>query len=183
MHNANVYTGMKCLLLFSLLAIFAAMQVNLAYGHFFGSTQNIGNYQVVFSPYPSARMAGDNSTRLNFSVLDNNTDNIYNSYSALIIKEKQSGNITDQIPYKLYEFSDISFPCTFPKSGDYVVTLETRVQDDPVYQASPLVAEFPITALDPHQVIPFDELMLFYVTPAAAVIAGLAVYLHSKKKL
>jgi hypothetical protein len=174
---------MKRLLLFSLLAIFAAMQVNLAYGHFFGLTQNIGNYQVVFSPYPSAPVAGDNSTRLNFSVLDNNTDNIYNSYSALVIKEKQSGNITDQVPYKLYEFSDISFPYTFPKPGDYVVTLETRVQDDPMYQASPLVAEFPITALVPPQVIPFDELMLFYVTPAAAVIAGLAVYLHSKKKL
>jgi hypothetical protein len=183
MHYANVYTGMKRLLLFSLLAIFAAIQVNIAYGHCFGSTQNIGNYQVVFSPYPSAPVAGDNSTRLNFSVLDNNTDNIYNAYSALVIKEKQSGNITEQVPYKLYEFSDMSFPYAFPKPGDYVVTLETRIQDDPAYQASPLTAEFPITALDPHQVIPFDELMLFYVTPAAAVIAGLAVYLHSKKKL
>jgi len=174
---------MKRLLLFASLAIFVAVQVDLAYGHFFGSTQYIGNYQVVFSPYPSAPVAGDNSTKLNFSVLNNNTDNIYNSYSALIIKEKQSGNITEQVPYKLYEFSDISIPYKFPKPGDYIVTLETRIQDDPVYRASPLVADFPITALDPHQVIPFDELMLFYVTPAAAVIAGLAVYLHSKKKL
>jgi hypothetical protein len=183
MHNANACIGMKRPLLFALLAIFAAMQMNLAYGHFFGSTQNIGNYQVVFSPYPSAPVAGDNSTRLNFSVLDNNTDNLYNTYSALVIREKQSGNITDQVPYKLYEFSDISFQYLFPRPGDYVVSLKTRIQDDPVYRASPLVADFPITALDPHQVIPFDELMLFYVTPAAAVIAGLAVYLHSKKKL
>src|SRR4029078_3249590 len=108
MHGANVYTGMKCLLLFSLLTIFAAMQMNLAYGPFFWSTQNIGNYQVVFSPYPSAPVAGDNSTRLNFSVLDNNTDNLYNTYSALVIIEKQSGNITDQVPYNLLEFSKTS---------------------------------------------------------------------------
>jgi hypothetical protein len=183
MHDVNMYKGMKRLLLFSLLAIFVSMQMNLAYGHFFGSTMNIDNYQVVFSPYPSGPVAGDNSTRLNFSVLDNNTNNLYNTYSAVVIKEKQSGNITDQVPYKLYEFSDISIQYTFPHPGDYVVTLQTRIQDDPKYQASPLVADFPITALDPHQVIPFDELMLFYVTPAAAVIAGLAVYLHSKKKL
>jgi len=174
---------MKRLLLFALLAVFAAFQANLAYGHYFGATQNIGGYQVIFSPYPSAPKAGDNSTRLNFSVLDNKTDNIYNSYSALVVKEKQSGNITKQVPYKLYEFSDMSFQYTFPKPGDYVVTLETRIQDDPQYQASPLVASFDITALDPKQVIPFDELMLFYVTPAAAVIAGLAVYLHSKNKI
>jgi hypothetical protein len=36
---------------------------------------------------------------------------------------------------------------------------------------------------DPNQLVPFDELMLFYVTPAAAVIVGIAIYLHSKKKL
>ena len=48
---------------------FAAAQTNLAYGHFFGATQNIDKYQVVFSPYPSNPVAGSNSTLLNFSVL------------------------------------------------------------------------------------------------------------------
>jgi len=29
----------------------------------------------------------------------------------------------------------------------------------------------------------FDELMLFYVTPASAVAAAIAIYLHLKNKL
>jgi hypothetical protein len=154
-----------------------------AYAHYFGSTVNIDNYQVVFSPYPSLLKADDNSTTLNFSVLDRDGNNINNIYSALVITEKQSGEIVDQVPYRLFEFSDISIKYTFPKPSDYIVTLQTRIQDDPKYQASPLVASFPVSAVDPNQVIPFDELMLFYITPAAIVIAGLAIYLHSKKKL
>ena len=165
------------------LAPFIAIPVKPAYAHYFGSNLKIDNYQIVFSPYPSAPIAGDNSTTLNFSVLDSNNNNLNNIYSALVITEKQSGKILYQMPYQRYEFSDISVKYVFPKPGDYIVSLQTRVQDDPKYQGNPLVANFNVSALDPHMVIPFDELMMYYVTPASAVIAGLAVYLHSKKKL
>ncbi len=186
MQDTNYRQGMKRLLLYLLVlsvVFVVAVQARPVYAHYFGATVNVDNYQIVFSPYPATPKAGDNSTKLNFSVLDSNGDNLYNVYSALVVTEKQSGNITGQVPYKLYEFSDFSIPYTFPKPGDYVATLQTRIQDNPKYLANPLVVNFPVSALDPHMIIPFDELMLFYVTPAAAVIAGLAIYLHSKKKL
>ena len=160
--------------------IFVVIQTEVAYGHFFGATKNIDNYQVIFSPSPSTPIAGDNSTSLNFSVLENNA-NIYNIYAALVVTEKQSADIIDQVPYKFEEFSDITIPYTFNDTGTYVVTLQTRIVGDEKYQDSPMVASFDISV--GNQLIPFDELMLFYVTPATAAIAGIAIYLHSKKKL
>jgi hypothetical protein len=161
-----------------ILVVVAAAQAGLAYGHFFGATKDVDGYQVIFAPNPSAPAPGENST-LNFTVLENN-DNIYNIHAAVVITEKQSGDIVDQIPYRFYEFSDITVPYTFQNAGDYVVTLQTRITGDEKYQASPLVASFDISVGNQ---APFDELMLFYVTPAAVAIAGIAIYLHSKKKL
>jgi hypothetical protein len=160
--------------------IFVVIQTGVAYGHFFGATKNIDNYQVIFSPSPSTPIAGDNSTSLNFSVLENNA-NIYNIYAALVVTEKQSADIIGQVPYKFEEFSDITIPYTFNDTGTYVVTLQTRIVGDEKYQDSPMVASFDISV--GNQLIPFDELMLFYVTPATAAIAGIVIYLHSKKKL
>jgi hypothetical protein len=167
------------LLLFAALAL-AAMQANLVYGHFFGATQDIDGYQVIFAPYPSTPVAGGNSTVLNFSVLRDG-DNIYNIHSALVVSDRQSGEIVGQIPYRLYEFSDITIPYTFDDIGRYSVTLETRIAGDEKYQASPLVATFDITV--GNEFIPFDELMFLYVTPAAVAIAGITIYLHSKKRI
>ena len=160
--------------------IFVVIQTGVAYGHFFGATKNIDNYQVIFSPSPSTPIAGDNSTSLNFSVLENNA-NIYNIYAALVVTEKQSADIIGQVPYKFEEFSDITIPYTFNDTGTYVVTLQTRIVGDEKYQDSPMVASFDISV--GNQLIPFDELMLFYVTPATVAIAGIVIYLHSKKKL
>lgn len=168
---------------FLILAIYIIIflsHLGFAYGHFFGATKNIDNYQVIFSPSPSTPIAGDNSTSLNFSVLENNT-NIYNMYSALVVTAKQSGDIVGQVPYNFQEFSDISIPYNFNNTGDYVVTLQTRIAGDERYQDSPLVASFDISL--GNQLIPFDELMLFYITPATVVVAGIAIYLHHKKKL
>lgn len=171
-------------LMILMLALSAAMAVqnNRAYAHFFGGkTVSIDNYQVVFLPSPSSPYPG-NSTSLNFSVLENNT-NIYNIHSALIITEKRSGKIVEQIPYKLYEFSDITIPYTFQNATDYSVMLQTRITGDEKYQAEPLVASFNISIIDPRLLIPFDDLMLFYVTPAAVAVAGIAIYLDLRKKL
>jgi hypothetical protein len=168
------------LLLFAFIISVAAPQAGLVYGHFFGAIKSIDKYQVVFAPYPSVPIAGNNSTLLNFSVLQNNS-NIYNIHSALIIKDKESDKIVDQIPYRLYEFSDITIPYTFRDTGNYLVTLETRIIGDEKYEASPLVASFDISVGNGS--IPFDELMLFYVTPAAAAIGGIMIYLHFKNKI
>lgn len=162
------------------ICIIVIIQTGVAYGHFFGATKNIDNYQIIFAPNPSTPIAGDNSTSLNFSVLENNA-NIYNIYSALVVSEKQSAEIIGQVPYKFEEFSDITIPYTFNDTGTYVVTLQTRIVGDEKYQDSPMVASFDISV--GNQLIPFDELMLFYVTPATVAIAGIVIYLHSKKKL
>jgi hypothetical protein len=160
--------------------IITVSQIGVAYGHYFGATKNIDNYQVIFAPYPSTPIVGDNSTSLNFSVLENNT-NIYNMYAALQVTERQSGDIIGQVPYRLYEFSDIAIPFKFNETGDYVVTLQTRITGDEKYQANPLIVSFDIPV--GNQLIPFDELMLFYVTPTAVAITGIAIYMHFKKKL
>jgi hypothetical protein len=158
------------------------LATNAAYAHFFGATKTIDNYQVIFQPSPSLPVAGDNSTLLNFSILKDG-NNIYNSYVALVISDKSSGAPVEQFSYRQYEFSDITVPYTFQSPGDYVVELRTRVADDEKYQAQPLVASFDLSVQDPNQLIPFDELMLFYVTPGAAATAGIVMYLHSKKKI
>src|ERR687889_966382 len=92
-----------------IVSIVAVSQTGLAYAHFFGATKNIDNYQVIFSPSPSTPVAGDNSTSLNFSVLENNS-NIYNIYAAMLVTEKESGVTIAQVPYKFQEFSDITIP-------------------------------------------------------------------------
>jgi hypothetical protein len=168
------------LLAICILLVIQTGVVVVAYGHFFGATKNIDNYQVIFAPNPSTPIAGDNSTSLNFSVLENNS-NIYNIYTAMLVTEEESGDIIAQMPYKFQEFSDITIPYTFNDTGTYVVTLQTRIAGDEKYQDNPLVASFDISV--GNQLIPFDELMLFYVTPATVIIAGIVIYLHSKKKL
>lgn len=153
-----------------------------AYAHFFGGkTVTVEDYQIVFLPSPSLPLIGDNSTTLNFSVLKNNT-NIYNIHSAVVITEKDSQTIVDQIPYKFYEFSDITIPYTFENPVEHTVTLQTRIAGDGKYQATPLIAIFDIAVEDSSSLIPFDELMLFYVTPVTLVVTGIVIYLHARGK-
>ncbi len=180
MHKLSSPTTTTTACIVLAICIIIVIQTGFAYGHFFGATKNIDNYQVIFAPIPSTPIVGDNSTSLNFSVLENNS-NIYSIYTAMLVTENESGDIVAQVPYKFQEFSDITIPYTFNDTGTYIVTLQTRIAGDEKYQDNPLVASFDISV--GNQLIPFDELMLFYVTPAAVAVAGIAMYLHSKKKL
>ena len=92
-------------------------QSNIAYAHFFGISKNIDNYQIVFQPLPIVPEANENST-LNFSILDKDNANVYNVYAALVIREKNTAKVVGQIPYKFYEFSDITFPYKFANNTD-----------------------------------------------------------------
>ncbi len=151
--------------------------------HFFGATTQVDGFDLVFSPSPDIPVAGSNSTYLNFSVLRNGS-NISNIQAAVVIAEKDSGLAVEQIPYRAYEFSDISIPFTFQKAGSYAVELQVRITGDDKYQANPLVARFELSVDNPGApAIPFDELMIYYITPAGVVIAALSIYLHSKKKI
>ena len=156
----------------------------LAYAHIFLDTpntitKNIDNYLIVFLPYPNIPLVNDNSTRLNFSLTENKTD-VYNVFVSLIIKERSSGNVVEQIPYKFYEFGDITFPYTFQKVGDYVVTVQTRINGDPKYEVNPLIANFDISVVKPGE-IPFN-VWIISLTPIVAAIAGIAIYVDFFKK-
>ena len=155
-----------------------------AYAHIFTDTpntitKNIDKYQIVFLPYPNIPLANDNSTRLNFSLTENKTD-VYNVFVSLIIKEKSSGNVIEQIPYKFYEFGDITFPYTFQKVGDYVVTLQVRIIGDAKYEVHPLRANFDISVVKPGQ-ISFNA-WIISLTPIIAAISGIAIYIDFKKR-
>jgi len=151
--------------------------------HFFGATKIVNGYQIVFQPAPSVPLAGDNSTLLNFSVLDKDNQNVNNIFASLIIKEKNSGNVVKVFPFKFYEFSDLTFPFTFKKIGDYVLSLQAKINGDPIYGNNPLSVDFDLSAGNPNQIIPFDELVTYYVIPASIVILAIAIYLKRKNKI
>ena len=156
----------------------------LAYAHIFTDTpnivtKNIGKYQIVFLPYPNIPLVNDNSTKLNFSLLENNTD-VYNVFVSLIIKDRNSGNVVEQIPYKFYEFGDISLPYTFQNVGDYTITFHAKINGDPKYEVTPLTASFDISVVNPSE-IPFIAWMIS-LTPIIAAIAGIIIYIDFYKK-
>lgn len=171
------------LILFSFVFFDEYESPQIIFAHFFGATKNIGDYQIVFAPYPALPLAGDNSTLLNFSILDKDNHNVNNIFASLIIKNKINGSIVQNFPFKFYEFSDITFPYTFKEIGDYRVSLLIKINGDPTYSQTPISVDFDISATNPNQIIPTDELIIYYAMPALAVIAGIVVYLRRKNKI
>ena len=154
---------------------------NLAYAHIFGGGQtikNIDKYQIKFRTFSSVILADDNSTtKLNFSIQQNNTD-VYDVFAALTIKEKNPDRVIAKIPYRLYEFGDITFPYVFEKSADYQVSLQARIAGDPKYEVNPLVINFDVSVG-----ISFNEFIIYFVLPTitAITVAGLIYYYLSRK--
>jgi hypothetical protein len=160
-------------------------QGNVAYAHFFGISKNVDNYQIVFQPLPIVPAVNEDST-LNFSILDKDNANVNNVYAALTIREKNTDKVVGQVPYKFYEFSDITFPYKFTNNTDYIATFEVRINGDSKYQDNPLVSNFDISVGNNNAykiTIPFGQLMIYYVTPATAAIAGISIYVFARKKV
>lgn len=145
--------------------------------HFFGATKEVDGFQVIFAPYPDNPDIGQNST-LNFSILQNGA-NLFNIFAAVTV-QKSTGEVVLQEPYRQYEISDITVPYVFVEPGDYQVTIEARIPDHEKYQAQPLTATFDLTTFSG---LPLDELLIYYVAPASAAIAGIVAYLHSRKMI
>jgi hypothetical protein len=154
----------------------------IAYAHIFTDTpntvtKNIDKYQLVFLPYPTIPIANDNSTKLNFSLMENKTD-VYGVFISLIIKDKKSGNVVEQIPYKFYEFGDITFPYTFQNIGDYVLTLQAKISGDPNYKVNPLIANFDIPVKP--NVAPYIGWIAVLI-PVLSAIPGIVIYMFFKR--
>ena len=158
-----------------------------AKAHFFGvpilQNKTVGNYKIVFQPFPLIPLAGDNSTQINLSVLDSEGQNINVMFASLSIKQKETGDLVKSFPYRLYEFSDMTFPYTFPTSGTYVITLNSKINGDPAYSNNPLVVDFDLLVRSGGLFESFREITTYFLTPALIAIAGLAIYLRMKKRI
>jgi len=65
-----------------------------ASAHFFGvpvlKNKTAGGFKIVFQPYPTIPIAGDNPTKINLSILGKDDQNINAVFASLIIKAKDT---------------------------------------------------------------------------------------------
>ena len=157
-----------------------------ASAHFFGvpvlQNKTAGDYKIVFQPYPTVPIAGDNSTKINLSILGKDNQNINAVFASLIIKAKDSDEILKRFPYGFYEFSDMTFSYTFPKVGTYLVTLQSKINGDPSYSETPLLVNFELPVGGGKSSLTFIQSLASYLTVALALIAAITFYLRTRRK-
>jgi hypothetical protein len=179
---------LSTLLAISVIPLILATDISLiikAYAHFVGAeTKTIDNYKILFLLSPSKPIVGDNTTKLNFSILNKDQDrDIKSIFAALTIKEKNSGEIVHQVPFKLYQSSDITFPYTFQNNTDYQLVLQTRISGDPKYENSPLMVGFDISAVNPIYPAGIDQIIIYYVIPSVILVGiTLVVIIVARRK-
>jgi hypothetical protein len=163
-------------------------QGSVAYAHLFSDTENAvtksvnGKYQVSFLPYPAGLLVNDTSTKLNFSVMENNTD-APNLFTSLVIMDKNTGSIVEQTPYKFHEFGDVTYPYMFQNDGEYNVAIQAKINGDPKYESRPLIASFDVSVRDMQKMTnSFQQIMAFYITPILAGIVGTIIYIEHRRK-
>jgi hypothetical protein len=137
-------------------------------------SKSIGNYVILFQTSPSPVLVNNNMTLLRFSITQNDQDTI-GIFAALLIKEKSSGTISAQYPYKFYEFGDINFRHTFLNTGDHEVILQARTSDDPQYQNNPLVANFDVPVTNEGGIILDTSAQIIVILVIAALPVGMII--------
>ena len=59
---------------------------------------------------------------------------------------------------------------------------QARINGDPKYESSPLVASFDVSVQDMERLSnTFQQVILYYVTPILALIVGIVIYVESKR--
>jgi len=86
------------------------------------------------------------------------------------MKDKATGKLVEQTPFRFYEYSDISFPHKFRSNSNYMVTFDTAINGDPIYQGNPMVASFDLFLGKPPLGIHFDRAVLVYGLPTAIIV-------------
>lgn len=182
------FSSHKFVILFLIgLSVFSVSTLSLSQRAFAHVTVDSGatvktidnKYQIVFQLYPKFVSAGQDST-LHFSVLDENKSNLIGVYAAMVMKEKDTGKIAEQMPFRFYETSDISIPYRFHENSNYVATLMTRINGDPKYLATPLQADFDIPVRQTTTISPSEFLLM--VIPFTAALGGSIMFMLKKKK-
>jgi len=158
-----------------------------AEAHFFGvpvlQNKTVGEHKIVFQPYPTIPAAGDNSTKINLSILDKDNQNINAVFASISVKEKDTGQVLKNFPYGFYEFSDMTFSYTFPNVGTYVVTLQSKINGDPVYTKMPLLVDFELPVGSGNNYLSFSQTLTAYLIVALALIAAIVIYLRTENKI
>lgn len=157
---------------------------NLAYAHIFRGTPNSAfiekdGYQIGFLPYPKNPKVNDDSTLLNLNVQQNKND-VSNTYVSLIIMDKNTKKIVHQVPYKFYEFADISYPHVFKKEGKYSLSLLTKIAGDEKYEDSPLIATFDLDTEGTINNISNANSIVIYSIIALAIVTGI-IFIYKKR--
>ena len=161
---------------------------NIAYAHIFNDTENAvtkdvdSRYQVSFLPYPIGLKVNDTSTKLNFSIMENNSD-VPLLFTSLLIKDKNTGETIEQTPYKFHEFGDVTYPYIFQKDGDYIVSIQAKINGDPKYETQPLIASFDVSVQDMQKLTStLQQIMLVYLTPVLAATVGGIIYIQHRRE-
>ena len=153
------------------------VQSNNANAHFFGESEIVGEYVIVFAPFPKTPPVGYNAS-LNFSILKNGT-NIFGPQVAVTVYDEAAGEYLEQWPYRTYEISDITLPVKFEKEGTYSVTLLARIADDEDYSAKPLESKFDLSV---QASLEEDVIDWSRVGAVAAIVVGAVAGLVLLKK-
>jgi hypothetical protein len=142
-------------------------------------TKDVDQYKIAFQLYPKFASADQNAT-LHFSIFDKNSSNVNGVYAAMVMKEKESGRVVEQMPYRFYEFGDISMPYKFHENEDYVATLLTRIEEDPKYSAAPLQADFDVSVGQTTVLSPNEFLLM--IVPFTAALTGGIIFMFKRKR-
>jgi hypothetical protein len=159
---------------------------NLAYAHIFPGTPNSefvkkDGYQIGFLPYPKNPTIDDNSTLLNLNVQQNGND-VSNTYVSLIIMDKNTKKIVHQIPYKFYVFADMSYTYIFKNDGEYSLSLLTKISGDKKYENNPLIATFDLeTEGNISKSDNINSIIIYSLISLTVIVLTVIIFLKKKK--
>ena len=161
--------------------------INLAYAHIFPGTPNAvfiekDGYQIGFLPYPKNPKVNDDDTLLNLNVQENGND-VGNTFVSLIIMDKNSNKIVHQVPYKFYSFADMSYPYVFKQEGKYSLSLLTKIAGDEKYENNPLIVTFQLDTDGIVNKISSANSIIIYSVIALSIIICIGFIYGTKLKL
>jgi hypothetical protein len=160
--------------------------INLAYAHIFPGTPNAvfiekDGYQIGFLPYPKNPKVNDD-TLLNLNVQENGND-VGNTFVSLIIMDKNTNKIVHQVPYKFYSFADMSYPYVFKHEGKYSLSLLTKIAGDGKYENNPLIVTFQLDTDGIVNKISSASSIIIYSVIALSIIICIVFIYRTKLKL
>ena len=161
--------------------------INLAYAHIFPGTPNAvfieqDGYQIGFLPYPKNPKVNDDDTLLNLNVQENGND-VGNTFVSLIIMDKNTNKIVHQVPYKFYSFADMSYPYVFKHEGKYSLSLLTKIAGHEKYENNPLIVTFQLDTDGIVNKISSTNSIIIYSMIAFPIIICIVFIYRNKLKL